>query len=109
MAFKIAQTPKFLAKDITIEIANERGGWDKNTMSATFFRADTEEAKELAKLDPKELIARKLAGWSGVETEDKQPVEFNEENLAAVLMIPAAVVALAQAFWNHQFKAKTGN
>jgi hypothetical protein len=109
MAIKLAQKPKFTVKNIVIEIANEAGGWDRNTMEATFDRVDTVEAKELAALEPKEVLVRKMTGWHGVVDDDGQQVPFNVENLTALLLLPPAVAALNRSFWEHQVKARSGN
>lgn len=64
MAMKLNQGGKFTRRGVVIEIANEKGTWEKNTLDVTFESADTDELDELRELKAKELLQRKLKGWS---------------------------------------------
>ena len=108
MAFKIARTPTFKAK-VTVRMANNKGGIDASSFMAEFHRADTEELNELNKLLPKEVMERKLAGWSDLLDEGGQPVEFNELNREIVCKIPEALLALRESFWDNVVIAREKN
>lgn len=108
MAFKLAQTPTFTVK-LTINTANDKGGWDRSTMMASFHRATTEEIKELAGLPAAEMLERKLAGWRELIDEHGNDVPFNAENRAAFLALPEAITAAATAFWGGVHKGNEKN
>jgi len=108
MAFKLTQTPTFSAK-LTINTANDKGGWDRSTMMVSFHRATTDELKELSGLTGAELLTRKLSGWRELVDDSGNDVPFNPENLDAFLRLPEAVTAAATAFWHGVHKANEKN
>ena len=58
-----------------------------------------DEIEELKKLPGKEVMEKVLVGWSELLDDDNQPVDFNEDNLRALLNIPPALLAMSAAFW----------
>lgn len=99
MAMKLNQSGKFTRRGITIEIANEKGLWEKNTLDATYESAETDELDELRELKPKEVLQRKLKGVVGLLDDDGNAISCTDEHMPGLLAIPAAVVALNRAFW----------
>ncbi len=90
-------------------MANNKGGVDTSSFMAEFHRADTEELNELNKLLPKEIMERKLAGWSELLDEQGQPVDFNEINREVIYRIPEALLGLREAFWENVAIAREKN
>lgn len=99
MAMKLNQGGKFTRRGVVIEIANEKGTWEKNTLDVTFESADTDELDELRELKAKELLQRKLKGVVGLLDDDGNAISYTEEHKPGLLAIPAAVVAIHRAFW----------
>ena len=108
MAFKITQKPTFISR-VTVETPNQKGGFDKSPFNAEFRRCGMDEIEELRKLPQKEVLEKVLVGWSDLIDDDNQPVDFNEDNLRALLNIPPALLALGAAFWESLFKAREKN
>ena len=108
MTFKIARTPTFKAK-VEVHMANDKGGVDKSTFMAEYYRADTDELDELRRLKAREVLERKLAGWSELVDENNQTVEFNESTRAAVYKIPEALIAMSETFWANVVVAREKN
>lgn len=98
MAFRRTTTRTFHA-DVTVPVANDKGGFDNNTFVAIFNHATESELTELRKLDNLALIERKLIGWQLKDDETKEDVPFTPENLAAILEIPPTPMRIAMAFW----------
>lgn len=108
MTFKIALNPTFKAR-IEVLTANQKGGHDKSTFMAEFKRSTMTELEELQEKKQQEVMLSRLVGWSDLTDGDDKPVLFNDENLAALVEMPEAVSALAQAFWKSVVIAKTKN
>lgn len=108
MAFKIALKPTFKAR-IEVLTPNQKGGHDKSTFMAEFLRTDMEELEEIQSIPQAEVMRRKLVGWSDLIDDEDNPVDFNQENLNALLKIPEAVTALRNAFWTSIFKGREKN
>ena len=110
MAFKLTQTPTFPA-DVTVLIANEKGGFDKNTFKAIFKRPSTSELINVFENPPGdlELVKKYLSGWQMTDEDSKEAVPFNPENMAALLEITTAPPAIAKAFIETVRGARTKN
>lgn len=110
MAFKLAQTATFPA-DVTVLIANEKGGFDKNTFKAIFKRPTTSELATLFENPPGdlELVKKYLSGWQMTDEDSNEAVPYNPENLAALLEITTAPPAIAKAFIETVRGARTKN
>lgn len=110
MAFKLAQTETFKA-DVTVLIANDKGGFDKNTFKAIFKRPSTKELVALFESSPgdDDLIRKYLHGWEMTDSETNEAVPFNPENVAALLEITTAPAAVARAFVETVRGARTKN
>lgn len=108
MAFKLSKSPTFTAK-IIVESPNDKAGFDRATFIARFKRATTEEAIELQRLTPKEVMTRVLVGWDDFLDEDNVPVPFGDDTQWALLSDPPALLALHEAFWKTIVKSKEKN
>lgn len=108
MAFKRAVTPTFSTK-VTVNVPNDRGGYDKSTFTAKFKRPTSEEQEELRSLKNEELVRRVLAGWDLVDADTGEAVPFNAEELEALLAIAPTPLATALAFWETVNGARAKN
>lgn len=63
----------------------------------------------LRDMTQEEVLKSVILDWSDLFDEDKNIVEYSENNLTALLNIPQAQLALTEAFWSSIFKAKTKN
>jgi Phage tail assembly chaperone len=115
MAFKLTQTPRFKAK-VTVNLPNEKGGFDENSFEAFFKRVTSTEAEELRKVPgtPSEnahTIARKvLVGWELTDADTQEVVLFSQEAADALLeAVPNAAMAIALAFWESLNGARSKN
>ncbi len=108
MAFKRTKSKTFTA-NVTVNVANDKGGYDVNTFVAIFEHADTEEVKELRQLEFSDLVRRKLKGWELVDDETKQPVPFSAAELDAILLIPPSPLSICTAFWETLNGARAKN
>lgn len=108
MAFKRTPSKTFRA-DVTVNVANESGGYDKNKFVAIFSHASTKELDDLREGGNLTLIEKKLIGWEMTDDETKEQVPFTPENLAALLLIPPTPMAIALAFWETVNGARAKN
>jgi hypothetical protein len=108
MAFKITQKPSFSVR-IKVDTPNDKNGFDRSEFVAKFKRVSMDEVQELKKLEQREVQQKVLVAWDELIDDDNNPVDFNEDNLAALLNIPQALTALAEGFWSSVFKAKEKN
>lgn len=109
MGLKLTQKPTFTSK-VEIDIANDKGGFDRHVVTATFKRANSEEAKELAALELNaDVIRRQLVNVDDLLDDDGKPVPFTPDTLEALLSIPATLRPFATAFWNGNSGAKAKN
>jgi hypothetical protein len=108
MAFKITRTPTYKVP-VKVEIPNEKGKKDVETITAIFNRIGLERLNELKDVKHPEVLREVLAGWEGVVDDDGEEVPFTEANRLAMFDIPQAFDALVAAFWNSIFGAKKGN
>lgn len=106
--FKIARTPTFKAR-VDVVTANNKGGVDRSHFMAEFSRSDVSELETLRKMKPREIMERKLVGWSDLIDENNQQVEFTELNKEIVFSIPEALLAMTQTFLDTVVIAREKN
>lgn len=110
MAFKRTQDPTFTTM-VTVNIANGKGGFDKNTFIGRFKRLSADELKALreSELTNEEVVRRTLVNWDLCDAETKEAVPFSEFELEALLQITPTPYATAQAFWEGSHGARSKN
>lgn len=108
MAFKRAISPTF-SMEATVMVANDRGGFDKNTLMCKFKRATPEELKDLRDVQHADVVRRQLVDWELVDKDTNEKVPFSGEELEAILSISSAPVGLAAAFWEGSAGARAKN
>ncbi|MTW11432.1 hypothetical protein GM658_12575 [Pseudoduganella eburnea] len=108
MAFKLALTPTYRTK-VTVEIPNEAGRIEKSDFTVEFKRVNMDRVEELRKLPQLDVLRDVVAGFSGLFDETGSEVTFNQAHLDALLAIPHALFAMADAFWTSIYKAKEKN
>lgn len=108
MAFKRTLTPVFHAA-VVVNVPNDKGGFDKNTFTATFKRCTSDELTVLRPLLNEEVVRKTLVGWDLKDEETKQAVDFNETEMEAILQIAPSPNAIASAFWETVTGARTKN
>lgn len=108
MAFKLAPSPTFTVP-VTVNVANDRGGYDKNTFEASFARTTVDELQDLSGLTTVELVRKKLKGWKLKDSDTSEDVPFTPENLELVLSIPPSPLAITTAFYEGVNGAKAKN
>ena len=108
MAFKRTQKPTFTTP-VTVNVPNDKGGFDKNTFTAEFARPTTAEVEELRGMRHEDLLRRQMVDWVLKDEETKEAVPFSPDNLDALLQILPTPVATALAFWETVNGARTKN
>ncbi|UUZ68078.1 phage tail assembly chaperone [Polaromonas sp. P2-4] len=110
MAFKRTQNPTFTTP-VTVNVPNEKGGFDKSTFVARFKRTTTDETAALREmgLSNKEVVRRQLTGWELKDADTQEDVPFTQENLEALLQIEPTPLATALAFWEAVNGARSKN
>ena len=108
MAFKITKKPTFTVQ-VDVYTPNDKCGHDHSKFKAIFLRTEVNELDELRKLPQQDLMRKKLSGWEEFLGDDNQPVEFNNDNLEALISVPEALHGLSIAFWNAVIKAREKN
>lgn len=108
MAFKRAVTPTFSTK-VTVNVPNDKGGYDKSTFTAKFKRMPNEEREDLRKLSNEDLLRRQLVGWDLVDADTGEAVPFSTEELEAMMTIEPTALTTALAFWETVNGARAKN
>lgn len=108
MAFKRAQKPTFTTL-VTVNIPNDKGGFDKNTFTGVFRRIETDEREALAALSHADLVRSVLVNWDMTDDDTKEKVPFSGDELEAALKIPPTPLATSMAFWESINGARTKN
>ena len=108
MAFKRTTSKTFRA-DVKVPVANEAGGYDMQTFTAVWEHATTRELDDLRQLTNAQLIERKLKGWDMEDADTHEQVPFNQDTLAAALLIPPTPMYLASSFWEQVNGARAKN
>lgn len=108
MAFKLAQRKTF-TQTVKVHMPNDKGTFDTHDFKATFSLPNLAELDELRAMPQPEVMRKVLLGYSDLKTESGEDVDFNEDNVAALLSIPQALSGLTEAFWGGLFKAREKN
>lgn len=108
MAFKLAQKPTFTAR-VKVETPNQKGGFDRSEFQVVFKRVNMDEVEEYRSMKAVDVLTKTITGWHDLIDDDNKEVDFNDDNLSALLQIPQALTALSESFWTCQFKAKEKN
>jgi len=110
MAFKLTQNPTFTTP-VTVNIANDKGGFDKSTFVGKFKRLSTKQVEELRQqgLSDEEVVRKVLVGWEMTDEATNEEVPFTPETLEAVLQIQPTPYATARAFFEAISGARAKN
>lgn len=108
MAFKRTPSETFPAK-VTVNVVNDKGGYDVNTFQARFRRPDAAELKELRSKQNDEVVRATIVGWDLVDEDTKEAVPFSNPELEAILLIHPSDHAIATAFWETVSAARAKN
>ena len=108
MAFKRTQTPTF-STPVTVNVPNNKGGFDKSTFTAIFRRPSMAELDEIRGLKNDEVVRRTMVGWDLRDGDTHESVEFSEVEMEAVLQISPTPMATATAFWESVSGARSKN
>lgn len=110
MAFKRTATPTFKI-EITVMVANDKGGFDKNTFFGVFKRASIEQQRELRAevVSNEDLVRRQMVDWELRDGDTKELVPFSAEALDELLSISPTPMAAAVAFWEGCNGARAKN
>lgn len=110
MAFKRTQSPTYTTP-VTVNVPNDKGGFDKSTFIARFKRSTSDETQALREmgLSNQELVRRQLVGWELKDAETQEDVPFTHDNLEAILQIEPTPLATALAFWETANGARSKN
>lgn len=106
--FKIALKPTFVSR-VDVETPNNKGGFDTSHFFCEFKRVNMEEQEQLRKEKPADYLPRVIVGFTELIDGNDNKVDFNEENLRALLSIPNAVIATHKSFWEAVGKVKEKN
>lgn len=108
MAFKRTQKPTFTAS-VTVNVPNDKAGFDKNTFTATFKRLPMAGLDEMRGQTNTEVVRKVLTDWDLKDEETGEDVPFSKDELEAVLQISPSPMAIALAFWESVGGARTKN
>lgn len=108
MAFKLTQNPTFKAT-VTVNVPNDKAGFDKNTFTATFKRLPVAELDEMRGQTNPEVVRKVLTDWDLKDEETGNDVPFTKDMLEVVLQISPSPMAIALAFWESVGGARTKN
>lgn len=108
MAFKRAVAATFGVL-VTVNVPNEKGGFDKNTFTAKFKRPMADERLALGALSNEALVRDRLVGWDLRDADTNEVVPFTQEEVDALLQIEPTPLATAEAFWVTVNGAKVKN
>lgn len=112
MAFKRHLSPTF-STEVVVNVPNTKGGFDKNTFTATFKRPmpvmdeggkPTEDntldvyRQENPSITDKQFVRDWMVGWKLVDDTTKEEVPFSPLELEVVLAIEPTPAALVTAF-----------
>lgn len=83
---------------VDIKTPADNGGFKKNRIQIDFTALRQSEIDEHLVADDKALLLEVVTGWSGVQDEDGNELEFSEEALERLLDIPAARIAMVTTY-----------
>lgn len=110
MSFKMTQKPTF-STTVTVNVPNDKGGFDKNTFVAKFKRPTMDELQALRESasSNEDVVRRMLVDWDLKDGDTNESVAFSQDNLEALLQISPTAFATAQAFWESVSGARSKN
>lgn len=108
MAFKLAISPTFRVK-VIVEMIGKDGRKEKSDFMVDFKRCTVDQLEEIRSKTSREALQEVVTGWSGLLDEDGLEVPFNQDTLAMVLTIAAAVHGMTDAFLNNAVSGKQKN
>lgn len=110
MAFKRTQKPTFTTP-VTVNIPNDKGGFDKSTYVAKFKRPTQDEITEIRNLNlsNEDMVRRMMVGWEMKDEETGEDVPFSRDELEAALQVLPTPLATALAFWESVNGARSKN
>lgn len=108
MAFKLQQKETFTTL-VTVNIPNDKGGFDKSTFVAKWKRPTLDQIETLRKLDNVELARTQMVGWEMRDADSNEEVPFTRDNLEAAMQILPTPLATTLAFWDHVNGARAKN
>lgn len=110
MAFKRTLSPTF-STTVTVNVPNDKGGFDKSTFVGVFNRYSADELQALRdqNLNNRDLVRKVLVGWDMTDDATKAAVPFTPDELEACLQIEPTPLATALAFWETVNGARTKN
>lgn len=108
MAFKRAIQATF-STVVTVNVPNDKGGFDKNTFTAKFKRPTADERLTLGALGNEALVRDRLVGWDLRDADTGEAVPFTPDELDALLSIEPTPIATAEAYWNTINGARAKN
>jgi len=112
--FKIAANPTYKTK-VTVDILGDNGKTTPTVFTAIFKRQSQSELDNMTdRLNAKELLDRDLisevmVGWGDVADAAGTPLEFNDENLDALLDVHPVRPTIVKAYFASLNGAKAKN
>ena len=112
--FKIAANPTYTTK-VRVNMPGDNGKTVQKVFSATFKRLSQSELDNVKeRLDSKDLtdgalIDEVMVGWGDVADENGTALEFNEQNLAALLDVFPVRPTIVKTFFDTLHAAKAKN
>lgn len=109
MAFK-RNVSERIRVEVTANIPNERGTFDKNTFIGFFERPKSpEHMDELRNTTFPEVVRKQLKDWELIDQDTKEKVPFSAEELEVVLAIEPTPQAAALAYFEALKGRRTKN
>lgn len=102
--FKIAATPTYSAT-VKVDFILEDGKTETRSFKAKFKRLEQSELDTISEgaregsMTDSEIVDRVLVGWDGVADEHGNPLEFNPENLKALLNLHPTRPSIVRTFY----------
>jgi hypothetical protein len=110
MGFKISTERLFTSK-VTVQVPQGNNRYQPESFTLNFVAISREEADQLLQDNDREFFERVVRGWSHVNDENDQPLDFTPENLHKLVQIPYAFSAIVKTYFEEAFggKAKRKN
>lgn len=112
--FKIAVNPTYTAS-VKVDIPSDDGKTIQRMFKAKFKRLPQSELDALTdrlkekEMDDDAVVRAVMVGWEGVADQDGNALEFNEENLAALLEVFPTRPSIVRTFFATINGSKTKN
>lgn len=112
---KISQKPTYTAP-VNVDLPSDKGQVNKIVFTAQFRRVSQDEVEKIHEriaegtINDAKLVSEVLVGWgTDVQDDDGNPLEFNDENRAALLNIYPVKPSIVKAFFASLSGAKAKN